>query len=149
MERNEDASRVIRKNKTKMRFNLDLHFQVPSVIQVRLKGCKGVLALNPAVGAGVSVRPSMEKFPWNAELFPAPYPLGITDSGAAMSRSGHKKTPKHTGNKCSSSLVHFACLKCGTRIVRNNSQAQRDIPVQCRTVAAKVFLHKLFRIVSV
>ena len=60
--------------------------QVPSVLQVRLKGCKGVLALNTGLDRGIRIRPSMEKFKWNSDGCPAPYPLGITDNGAAMSR---------------------------------------------------------------
>jgi regulator of nonsense transcripts 1 len=50
----------------------------PSVFQVRLLGCKGVLALKPSLEKGVEIRKSMEKFKW---LLPEPFPLGVVDKG--------------------------------------------------------------------
>ena len=50
----------------------------PSVFQVRLLGCKGVLALKPSLEKGVEIRKSMEKFKW---LPPEPFPLGVVDKG--------------------------------------------------------------------
>ncbi|XP_028415349.1 uncharacterized protein LOC114538372 [Dendronephthya gigantea] len=53
-------------------------YPFPSVLQVRLLGCKGVLALKPSLEKGVEVRKSMEKFNW---LLPGPHPLGVVDKG--------------------------------------------------------------------
>ena len=53
------------------------------MIQIRLKGCKGILVLNPDIKSGIVIRPSMEKFEWTS---PGPYPLGITGDGKAVSR---------------------------------------------------------------
>ena len=50
----------------------------PSVFQVRLLGCKGVLAVKPGLAKGLEIRKSMEKFEW---LSPEPYPLGVVDKG--------------------------------------------------------------------
>ena len=49
-----------------------------TVFQVRLLGCKGVLAIKPALERGVEIRKSMEKFNW---LLPEPFPLGVVDKG--------------------------------------------------------------------
>ena len=53
-------------------------YPYPSVFQVRLLGCKGVLVLNPFLVKGVEIRKSMEKFKW---LLPEPFPLGVVDKG--------------------------------------------------------------------
>lgn len=53
-------------------------YPYPSVFQVRLLGCKGVLALKPSLEKGVEVRKSMEKFTW---LLPGPHPLGVVEKG--------------------------------------------------------------------
>ena len=53
-------------------------YPCPSVFQVRLLGCKGVLALKPSLEKGVEIRKSMEKFNW---LLPEPFPLGVVDKG--------------------------------------------------------------------
>ena len=37
---------------------------LPSVFQIRIKGCKGILALSPTLEKGIQIRPSMEKFIW-------------------------------------------------------------------------------------
>ena len=50
----------------------------PSVFQVRLLGCKGVLAVKPSLDKGVEIRKSMEKFKW---LLPEPFPLGVVYKG--------------------------------------------------------------------
>lgn len=51
----------------------------PSVFQIRLKGCKGVVALDPNLkGRQILIRKSMEKFIW---VPPAPYHLGVVDNG--------------------------------------------------------------------
>ena len=52
--------------------------EIPSVFQIRLKGCKGVLCHNPSLEQGIQIRPSMEKFTWNLN---GPHPLGIVDKG--------------------------------------------------------------------
>ena len=46
---------------------------LPSVFQIRIKGCKGILVFSPTLGKGIQIRPSMEKFIWN---LPEPYTLG-------------------------------------------------------------------------
>ena len=51
---------------------------VPSVYQIRLKGCKGVLMHSPCLQQGIQIRPSMEKFKW---LLDGPHPLGVVDRG--------------------------------------------------------------------
>lgn len=51
---------------------------IPSVFQIRLKGCKGVLCHNPSLEQGMQIRPSMEKFTWNLN---GPHLLGIVDKG--------------------------------------------------------------------
>eukprot|EP00118_Oscarella_pearsei_P013827 m.114425 g.114425 ORF g.114425 m.114425 type:complete len:1639 (+) comp37497_c0_seq1:435-5351(+) len=38
--------------------------KVPSVYQIRLQGCKGVLALDVNLPRGIQIRPSMKKFEW-------------------------------------------------------------------------------------
>lgn len=53
-------------------------YKYPSVFQVRLLGCKGVLAVKPSLENGLEIRKSMEKFRW---LLPAPHPLGVVDNG--------------------------------------------------------------------
>ena len=50
--------------------------KVPSVVQVRFKGCKGTLILDPNLGKGIKIRPSLEKFKWNSVDSPPPYMLG-------------------------------------------------------------------------
>ena len=52
--------------------------KVPSVFQVRLKGCKGVLALDQEVPCGIQIRPSLVKFEWRKEQS---YPLRIVENG--------------------------------------------------------------------
>lgn len=52
--------------------------KVPSVFQVRLKGCKGVLALDLGVEHGIQVRPSMVKFEWRQKKS---HPLRIVENG--------------------------------------------------------------------
>lgn len=52
--------------------------QIPSVFQIRIKGCKGVLCHNPNLEEGLQIRPSMEKFTWKRT---GPHPLGIVDKG--------------------------------------------------------------------
>ena len=52
--------------------------EIPSVFQIRLKGCKGVLCHNPRLKEGLQIRPSMEKFKWSRK---GPHPLGIVDKG--------------------------------------------------------------------
>lgn len=52
--------------------------EIPSVFQIRLKGCKGVLCHNPSLEQGIQIRPSMEKFTWNLN---GPHFLGIVDRG--------------------------------------------------------------------
>ena len=52
--------------------------EIPSVFQIRLKGCKGVLCHNPILEQGIQIRPSMEKFTWNLN---GPHFLGIVDKG--------------------------------------------------------------------
>lgn len=52
--------------------------EIPSVFQIRLKGCKGVLCHNPNLEKGLQIRPSMEKFTWSRV---GPHPLGIVDKG--------------------------------------------------------------------
>ena len=52
--------------------------EIPSVFQIRLKGCKGVLCHNPNVEQGIQIRPSMEKFTWNLD---GPHFLGVVDKG--------------------------------------------------------------------
>ena len=51
---------------------------VPSVCQVRFKGCKGVLTHKPELEGGIQTRPSMEKFQWLAR---EPADLGVVDRG--------------------------------------------------------------------
>ncbi|PFX23271.1 uncharacterized protein LOC111333194 [Stylophora pistillata] len=51
---------------------------IPSVFQIRLKGCKGVLCHNNCLEEGIQIRPSMEKFVWRPS---GPHPLGIVDRG--------------------------------------------------------------------
>jgi regulator of nonsense transcripts 1 len=53
-------------------------YPYPSVFQVRLLGCKGVLSLKPSLEKGVEIRKSMEKFKWS---LPEPFPLGVVDKG--------------------------------------------------------------------
>lgn len=53
-------------------------YNYPSVFQVRLMGCKGVLAVKPSLEKGVEIRKSMEKFSWS---LPEPFPLGVVDKG--------------------------------------------------------------------
>ena len=52
--------------------------EIPSVFQVRIKGCKGVLCHDPRLAQGIQIRPSMEKFVWSPN---GPHPLGIVDRG--------------------------------------------------------------------
>ena len=52
--------------------------EIPSVFQIRLKGCKGVLCHNPSLEQRIQIRPSMEKFIWNLN---GPHLLGIVDKG--------------------------------------------------------------------
>ena len=52
--------------------------EIPSVFQIRLKGCKGVLCHTPCLKEGLQIRPSMEKFTWSRM---GPHPLGIVDKG--------------------------------------------------------------------
>ena len=52
--------------------------EIPSVFQIRLKGCKGVLCHNPNLEQGIQIRPSMEKFTWNLD---GPHFLGVVDKG--------------------------------------------------------------------
>ena len=52
--------------------------EIPSVFQIRLKGCKGVLCHNPDLEQGIQIRPSMEKFMWSLN---GPHFLGIVDRG--------------------------------------------------------------------
>ena len=52
--------------------------KVPSVFQVRLKGCKGVLALSLEIKNGIQIRPSMVKFKWRQEKT---YPLRVVENG--------------------------------------------------------------------
>ena len=51
---------------------------IPSVFQIRLKGCKGVLCHHDCLEEGIQIRPSMEKFAWTLA---GPHPLGIVDRG--------------------------------------------------------------------
>ena len=51
---------------------------IPSVFQIRLKGCKGVLSHNPSLRERLQIRPSMEKFKWSRMGL---HPLGIVDKG--------------------------------------------------------------------
>ena len=51
---------------------------IPSVFQIRLKGCKGVLCHNDCLEEGIQIRPSMEKFTWKLS---GPHLLGIVDKG--------------------------------------------------------------------
>lgn len=46
---------------------------LPSVFQIRIKGCKGILVLSPTLANGIQIRPSIEKFIW---LRPEPHKLG-------------------------------------------------------------------------
>ena len=50
----------------------------PSVFQIRLKGCKGILCHDPRLKEGLQIRPSMEKFKWSRK---GPHPFGIVDKG--------------------------------------------------------------------
>lgn len=52
--------------------------ELPSVFQIRMKGCKGVLCHDPSLEQGIQIRPSMEKFTWSLE---GPHLLGIVDKG--------------------------------------------------------------------
>lgn len=52
--------------------------EIPSVFQIRLKGCKGILCHDPRLEEGLQIRPSMEKFKWSRK---GPHPLGIVDKG--------------------------------------------------------------------
>ena len=53
-------------------------YPYPSVFQVRLLGCKGVLALKPSLEKAIAIRKSMEKFKW---LVSGAFPLGVVDKG--------------------------------------------------------------------
>lgn len=52
--------------------------EIPSVFQIRIKGCKGVLCHSPTLEEGLQIRPSMEKFTWKRT---GPHPLGIVEKG--------------------------------------------------------------------
>ena len=49
-------------------------YVVPSVFQIRLQGCKGVLALDLSLSRGIRIRPSMRKFEWR---LPSPHVLAL------------------------------------------------------------------------
>ncbi|XP_033126203.1 uncharacterized protein LOC117124164 [Anneissia japonica] len=51
---------------------------VPSVFQIRLKGCKGVLVVDPKLPRGIKIRNSLEKFSWKLS---EPHILGVVDDG--------------------------------------------------------------------
>ncbi|XP_033122012.1 uncharacterized protein LOC117121024 [Anneissia japonica] len=51
---------------------------VPSVFQIRLKGCKGVLVVDPKLPKGIKIRNSLEKFSWKLS---EPHILGVVDDG--------------------------------------------------------------------
>ncbi|XP_071941136.1 uncharacterized protein [Antedon mediterranea] len=53
---------------------------VPSVFQIRLKGCKGVLVVDPKLQKGIKLRDSLEKFSWKLV---EPHILGVVDDGIA------------------------------------------------------------------
>ncbi|KAI8492821.1 hypothetical protein Bbelb_294180 [Branchiostoma belcheri] len=54
---------------------------VPSVIQFRMKGCKGIVMIDPSLSHGVSIRPSQEKFTWK---LPPPHVFGVCDDGISQ-----------------------------------------------------------------
>ncbi|XP_035673963.1 uncharacterized protein LOC118414200 [Branchiostoma floridae] len=54
---------------------------VPSVIQFRMKGCKGVVMTDPSLPNGVCIRPSQEKFKWK---LPPPHVFGVCDDGISQ-----------------------------------------------------------------
>ncbi|XP_066277875.1 uncharacterized protein [Branchiostoma lanceolatum] len=54
---------------------------VPSVIQFRMKGCKGIVMIDPSLPNGVCIRPSQEKFKWK---LPAPHVFGVCDDGISQ-----------------------------------------------------------------
>jgi hypothetical protein len=54
--------------------------KVPSVFQIRFKGCKGVLALDQEVPHGIQIRPSLVKFEWHLHKGQS-HPLRIVENG--------------------------------------------------------------------